>query len=170
MPFYILSTDKMYIEPNISYSSPRRVIATEGTSIWLHWEYKYLGDTQQYKFKEQIIGFNSTTDPVVVPLAKRNGSNGSLKLVDPMPSSFADRVELSSDKSSVVIKQLRFNDTKFQFFSYVTMEHIYPKYLRPFLSNFSLPPLKEVAVTGKYSSHCSKNSENFILHSHCRLN
>ena len=151
---FSLFAEKMYIEPGRSYSSPRRIASKEGKSILLHWEYKYHGDTQKYRFKEQVIGYNSTGNRIFVPLAKRNRSNASLKLVDPLPTIFVGRLELSSNKMSIVINKSRFNDTQYRFFSYITMEHIYPKRqnLKFFFSNFSLPPIL-VEVTGKNLSH-----------------
>ena len=109
--------------PDASKSSPSHIIADKGSSVWLHWNYTYVGDRGQgySNYKEQVIGFNSPFDSYKV-LAKRIGQNGALRLESPMPAPFKGRVEVTSSNSTLVIHNLKYVDEFFQFSSTVTME------------------------------------------------
>ena len=102
-------------------SSPSHVIAIKGSSVWLHWNYTYFGDgkhgTARYKFKEEIIGFTTSSQAMVQVLARRIGQNGILMLQSPIPAPFSGRVEVISSNSTLVIHSLQYNDSTYQFSS-----------------------------------------------------
>ena len=56
------------VTPVEADSSPSHVIAIQGSSVWLHWNYTYGGDGKvgpvTLTYSEQIIGFNSTSNLV----------------------------------------------------------------------------------------------------------
>ena len=106
-------------------SSPSHILATKGSSVWLHWNYTYVGDGVQgivtLTYKEQIVGFNSTSQPTMQALAKRTGANGALVLESPVPVPFNGRVEVISANSTIVIRDLHYNDSAYQFSSVVAV-------------------------------------------------
>ena len=112
------------LKPVAAKSSPSHIIATKGSSVWLHWSYTYTGDGKQGPFillyKEQIIVFKPPLEAPKV-LAKRIGQNGTLKLQSPVPAPFNGRVEVIQSNSTLVIHDLQFNDAIYQFTSIVTV-------------------------------------------------
>ena len=114
------------IDPVKAFSSPSHIIATKGSSVWLHWNYSYVGDGVQgivtLTYKEQIIGFNSLFQSTVQALAKRIGGNAALILESPVPVPFNGRVEVISANSTIVIHDLQYNDSIYQFSSNVKVD------------------------------------------------
>ena len=113
------------LEPVVASSSPSHINSTNGSSVWLHWNYTYIGDgthngTTTY-FTEQVILFNSTAQSIGQTLAKRTGENGALKLESPVPAPFTGRVEVISSNSTLVIHRVQYNDSTYQFSSNVTV-------------------------------------------------
>ena len=113
----------------------------------LHWNYTYIGDGTHYggalitNFIEQIIGFNNTSQPSIQVLVKRTGQNGVLTLELPMPAPFNGRVGVISSNSTLVIHDLQYNDSSYQFSSNLKATHnigFGPKtnkiYLKPIVS------------------------------------
>ena len=111
------------IAPNQANSSPSQITAMKGSSIWLHWNYTYIGDGSYgivtTNYKEQVIGFNSPSQPSIQVLAKRIGQNGILTLQSSMPAPFNGRVEMISSNSTLAIHGLQYNDSSYQYSSHV---------------------------------------------------
>ena len=114
------------LRPVEANSSPSRIIATKGSSVWLHWNYAYDGDGRQgsitLTYKEQIIRFNSTSQPSIKTLAKRTGQNGALTLESSIPAPFIGRVGVISANSTLVILDLQYNDSAYIFSSSVSVD------------------------------------------------
>ena len=114
------------ISPVEANSSPRHIIATKGSSVWMHWNYTYVGDGRHgivtVIYKEQIIGFNTTLQPTIQTLAKRAGQNGALTLESPVPAPVNGRVQVIPVNSTLVIHGLQYNDSTYQFSSSVSVD------------------------------------------------
>ena len=115
--------------PNVAASSPSHVIKNKGSPVCLHWAYSYGGDggdgsvgTFTWRYKEQVIGFSSTSQLTIQPLARRNGENGSIILEPSLPAPFTGRVNVTSANSTLAINNLQYNDSSYQFGSYVIVE------------------------------------------------
>ena len=113
------------VQPVEENSSPGQLIVMKGSSVWLHWNYTYLGDgghgSVTSTYREQIIGFNSTSNSNIQVLAKRIGQNGTLTLESPIPAPFNGRVEVISSNSTLVIHRLQYNDSSYRFLSTVNV-------------------------------------------------
>ena len=112
-----------------AYSSPSHIVTTKGSSVWLHWNYTYLGDgrhsggiTITTTYREQTIQVNSTSESEARILARKVGVSSALTLEAPIPPPFNGRVGLISSNSTLVIHDLRYNDSAYQFSSTVTMD------------------------------------------------
>ena len=109
-------------------SSPSSVTAAKGASVWLHWNYTYIGDGTHFGgglktlYKEQVIELNSTSESTIKALAKKTGQSGALTLESPVPFPFNGRVEMISSNSALVIHGLQYNDSTYQFSSYVNVD------------------------------------------------
>ena len=107
-------------------SSPSHIITIKGSSVWLHWNYTYVGDVPSgaviLTYKEQTIGFNSTSQPTIQTLAKRSGQDGALSLESSIPAPFNGRVEVLSSNSTLVIHGLQYNDSTCTFSSSVSVD------------------------------------------------
>ena len=138
------------VTPVEAESSPSHVIATQGSSVWLHWNYTYGGDGNvgpvTLTYREQIIGFNSTSQPSVQSLAKRTGQNGALRLESLIPAPFAGRVEVISSNSTLVIHRLQNNDSSYQFSSNVKLDSVYSGTTSTY--NIALKPVVSITVNG----------------------
>ena len=142
-----------FLTPNEANSSPSQITVNKGSSVWLHWNYTYIGDGThagaipvKTKYIEQIIGFNSTSQPRIQVLAKRIGQNGVLTLQSPMPAPFNGRVEVISSNSTLVIHGLQYNDTSYQFSSNVKVSLTIDG--KKTLRVKELKPLVSINVTG----------------------
>ena len=138
------------LSPVEANSSPSHIIVTKGSSVQLHWNYTYIGDgtygPTTFTYNEQIIGFNSTSQPTVQTLAKRTGANGALILESPVPVPFNGRVEVISANSTIVIHGLHYNDSEYQFSSVVTLDIDIGGTISN--SKFHLKPVVSIAVNG----------------------
>ena len=138
-----------------AHSSPSHVIATKGSSVWLHWNYTYIGDGIHEKsvylkstYKEQIIGINSISRPRFQALAKRIGENGTLTLESPVPAPFTGRVDVISSNSTLVIHDLQYDDSTYRLSSDVNV-HIDID-AGPILYEFRLKPVVSLTVIGNF--------------------
>ena len=143
------------LRPVEANSSPSDIIATKGSSVWLHWSYTYIGDGRHgfinVTYKEQIIGFKSASQPSVAKLAKRTGQNGALTLESPVPAPFNGRVDVISANSTFVIHGLQCNDSTYQFSSSVSVD-VDPG--SGALTNiFVLKPIVSITVNGMNIYH-----------------
>ena len=117
------------LEPNIAQSSPSNITATRGSSVWLHWNYTVI-DIGLYNhtfhfsvmYQEEVIGENRVSNQNFRVLARKVGKNGTLRLESPLPAPFNGRIEVISSNSTLVIHDLRYNDSAFQFSSNVTLD------------------------------------------------
>ena len=145
------------ISPVEANSSPSHIIATKGLSVWLHWNYTYVGDGPNgpggitVTYKEQIIGFNATLQPTIQTLAKKTGQNGTLTLESPVPAPFNGRVEVISANNTFLIHGLQYNDSTYQFSSIVTVDADLFGRIVP--TSFNLKPILSVTVTGMTFCH-----------------
>jgi len=121
-----LAVNAQVISPVEANSSPSHIITIKGSSVWLHWNYTYVGDGPSgaiiLTYKEQIIGFNSALQSSIATLANRTGQNGALILESPVPAPFNGRVDVISANSTLVIHGLQYNDSKYQFSSSVSVD------------------------------------------------
>ena len=138
-------------------SSPSQFIASKGSSVWLHWNYTYIGDGRHgfvtFTYKEQIIGFNATLQPTTQTLANRTGQNGALTLQSPVPAPFNGRVEMISANSTLAIHGLQYNDSTYQYSSSVSVD--VDNGGGALTTNFVLKPVVLIAVNGMSIYHFS---------------
>ena len=140
------------LTPNEANSSPSQITAMKGSSIWLHWNYTYVGDGTHFggalitNYIEQIIGFNSTSQPSIQVLAKRIGQNGVLTLQSPIPAPFNGRIKVISSNSTLVIHGLQYNDSSYQFSS--TVKVTADAGAGPVPNIYNLKPIVAIAVNG----------------------
>ena len=136
------------LKPVEENSSPSRIVATKGSSVWLHWNYTYPGDgvygSATIYYRKQWIRFQTSVQSTFLALATRVGQYGTLTLESPVPAPFHGRVEVISSNSTIVIHDLQFNDSTYQFSSRVRMD-VEPPYLS---ENTSLKPVVRIAVNG----------------------
>ena len=108
------------VEPNTTLSSPSEITAAKNSSLWLHWNYIYGGDYAGFfKYEEQIIGYTSKKESTLVPLAKRNGINGTLVKQASIAGPFNGRIDVIPENSTLVVHYLRLNDSGTNFSSYI---------------------------------------------------
>ena len=150
LPFIGLVVNGQLLNPVEAKSSPSHITATKGSSLWLHWNYTYIGDGPSgaltIAYKEQIIGWNSTSQPTVQALAKRTGQNGALALESPTPAPFSGRAEVISSNSTLVIHNLPYNDSTCQFSSNVTLDINTGRSI--LLDGYNLKPVVSLTVNG----------------------
>ena len=108
-------------------SSPSKITAAKGWSVWLYWNYNYIGDglhggVLSTTYRDQIIGFTSTSQPHFQVLARRIGQNGALALEYPVPALFHGRVGVISSNSTFIIHDLRYADGLLTFSSFVRID------------------------------------------------
>ena len=110
-------------------SSPSHISTIKGSSVSLQWIYAYIGDgkhsggvpTVTTKYIEQSIQINIASQGTVKTLAKRVGENGVLTLESPVTVPFHGRAEVISSNNTLVIHNLQFNDSRYQFSSSVNI-------------------------------------------------
>ena len=131
-------------------SSPSHINTTKGSSVWLHWNYTYIGDgTHGFlttNFTAQIIGFNSSSDSRIQIVARKIGQHGSLKLESPVPDPFNGRVEVISSNSTLVIHRLEYNDSNYRFRSNIEVDTIIGAVHKQ--NTFKMKPVVSVSVHG----------------------
>ena len=138
---------------NEANSSPSQINGIRGSSVWLHWNYTYIGDGTHVakasvttNYIEQIIGFNSISQPSIQALAQRIGQNGILTLLSPIPAPFNGRVEVISSNSTLVIHGLQYNDSSYQFSSNIKATSDTGG--GPVLYIYNLKPIVAITVNG----------------------
>ena len=138
------------VDPVEALSSPSHISATKGSSVWLHWNYTYIGDGRHVistlTYREQTIVWKSTSQPSVQTLAKRMGTNGALALASSIRAPFNGRVEVISSNSTLVIHGLQYNDSTFQFSSNVKVDINAGGVTSTY--NYHLKPVVSIAVNG----------------------
>ena len=141
------------VKSNEANSSPSHVTAIKGSSVRLHWNYTYIGDGDHtgiipanLHYKEQVIGFNSPSHPSIQILTKRIGQNGALKLLSSIPAPFNGRVEIIPANSALVIHGLQYNDSLYQFSSFVKVT--IDAGAGPVLNTYNLKPIVAMTVNG----------------------
>ena len=151
------------LRPVEANSSSSYIIATKGSSVWLHWNYTYIGDGSSggvtRTYKEQLIRVNSTSQPSIETLAKRTGQHGSLTLESSIPAPFNGRFEVISSNSTLVIHGLQYNDSTYQFSSSVSVDIDIGAGVSPTINN--LRPVVSIKVNGMRSVHvllCCNNA------------
>ena len=134
---------------NETKSSPSHVTSLKGSSLWLTWGYEYGGDIPGFiTYKEQIIGFNSSSQAALQPVAKRTGANGALQLVPTVPAPFSGRLQVIPSNDTLVISGLKYNDTAYQFSSYVVVDVTIGGARSS--SRGDLKPVVRITVNGKF--------------------
>ena len=151
--FYISITvtalNKGQVIANESKSSPSHVTSQKGSSLWLTWGYEYGGDASGFiEYKEQIIGFNSSSQAALQPVAKRTGANGALQLVPTVPAPFSGRLTVIPSNDTLVISGLKYNDTAYQFASYIVTDITIGGSTNP--SRGVLKPVVQITVKGEF--------------------
>ena len=146
------------INPVEANSSPSHINATKGSSVWLHWNYTYVGDGRDGRFvtftyKEQVIGFTSTSQRTIYTVANKTGENGTLALELPTYAPFTGRVEVISSNSTFVIHGLQYNDSNYQFLSMIEVFIRIPGG-SPSSSIFNLAPTVSITVKGMTIKLC----------------
>jgi len=131
-------------------SSPSNIITTKGSSVWLHWNYTYVGDGRigflTLAYKEQTIRANSTSQTRVKLLAKRTGETDTLTLESPVPAPFKGRIQVISSNSTFVIHDLQYNDSTHQFTSVAIVAIDFGAGFK--LHSFYLRPRVSITVNG----------------------
>ena len=139
------------IKPVEEKSSPSHINAAKGSSVWLHWNYTYVGDGRQgivlLAYREQLVGFRTVSNSSIQPLAKRIGQSGALTLESSIPAPFNGRVEVISSNSTLVIHNLQYNDSAYQFLSVVELS------LDGGYAFYNLKPVVTLKVNGKMLYH-----------------
>ena len=139
------------LEPVEALSSPSHINATKGSSVWLHWNYTYVGDGTHNgtntNYREQTILFNSTSQSIGQVLARRIGQDGTLVLESPVPAPFNGRVVVISSNSTLVIHRIQYNDSRYQFSSNVTMDT--NSSAGAMMNMYHLRPVVSITVKGK---------------------
>ena len=141
-------------------SSNSTINALKGSSVWLHWAYDYGGDTGSNVYKEQVIEYKSASQRTIQPLAKRIGANGVLTLEPSIPAPFNGRVAVISANRTLVIKNLQYNDSSYQFGSYIILESNFGS--GPILNKIQLKPNVKITVQGM-NQLVVKNNWKYLL-------
>ena len=138
-------------------SSPSSVTAAKGGSTWLHWNYTYIGDGTHFGgvlktlYREHVIELNIASESTIKTLAKKTGQNGALTLESPVPAPFNGRAEVISSNSTLVIHNLQYNDSTYQFSSYVTVDVDVGAGFRT--NKYTLRPAVSITVNGMRNFH-----------------
>ena len=100
-------------------SSPSHINATKGSSIWLHWNYTYIGDGTHNgtitDFRDQI--FVARKDITSQLIVAKLGHHGPLTLVSPIRAPFTGRLATISSNNTIVVHNLQYNDSHYLFLS-----------------------------------------------------
>ena len=128
------------------------ITALKGASVWLYWDDPNYESKVQFEaltnnFKEQVIGLK-TSQQNFETVAKRVGQAGSLTLEPSIPAQFSGRVEVISSNSTLVIRDLQYNDSEYQFVSNVVLETDSGGAISPDI--IALKPNFKLTVLGMY--------------------
>ena len=118
-----LKIDPGKVVPKELSSSPSLLSARKNSPVWLHWAYEYGGDVGgTVRYKEQVIGFKAVMNETIKELAKRNGADNVLELKSPIPAPLYGKVEVITSNSTLVIHDLQYNDSNYQFLSNILVD------------------------------------------------
>ena len=136
------------LEPVEALSSPSHINATKGSSIWLHWNYTYIGDgthngTTTF-FNDQVVHVDMISPRRSYTIARKVRQHGSLTITSPVPLQFTGRVRVVSSNNTLVISNLQYTDSNYQFLSR-TFVHVG----RILSMAFDLRPIVSITVYGK---------------------
>ena len=139
------------VTPIEANSSSSHITAKHGSTVYLHWAYTYVGDGRHslavITFLQQEIGFNSTSHKELQVLAKRSGERGPLQLASLLPASFEGRVDVIPSNSTLVIRDLQFNDSMHEYSSNIQVNMQFTSTTRQKLV-YQLEPKVKITVTG----------------------
>ena len=128
-------------------SSPSRINATKGSSIWLHWNYTYIGDGTHNGtttvFSNQLFAAQGLSSGTSNLIATKLGQ-GPLTLVPAVPAPFTGRLGTISTNSTIVVHNVQYTDSNYRFASRA--------YVHVFGTGsvvFHLKPVVHVTVYGK---------------------
>ena len=124
----VLSTaDAQFLQPHKEHSSPSVIIALKGSTIWLHWNYSYVGDTEKNKCKEQLvycIGCHG-----VRAILRRKGATADLKhrvdrpgALPGIPAYLVNRIKVFPNNDSIAMRNMTLSDAGVYFVSVVYLE------------------------------------------------
>ena len=83
-------------------------------------------------------------ESTLVPLAKRNGPSGTLVKLSPIAGPFSGRIDVIQENSTLVVHNLRFNDSGTNFSSYIDVAFGIGK------ATWPLIPVVTVEVMGEF--------------------
>ena len=129
--------------PNEALSSPAKINASKGSTVWLHWNYTYpKGFTLEWHKAGYI---NDASKNTIETLAIKNGTSGEFKALSVIPAPFTGRVDAISHNNTLVIKNLQYNDTAYKFSSFVQVSYRDPRVEIPFIET---KPVVDITVQG----------------------
>jgi len=152
-----LAVNGQAVSPVEANSSPGHVITIKGSSVWMHWNYTYIGDGTHFGgalttlFREQRFELNSTSETAIKTLARKTGQNGVLTLESPIPGTLNGRVDVISSNSTLVVHNLQYNDSTYQYSSSVSVD--IDAGGGAVTSNFVLKPVVSMIVNGMSIYH-----------------
>ena len=89
----------------------------KGSTVLLHWNYTYFPVD---RFGYQRAGYiNDASKNTIEILARSDGSRGQLKAVSVIRAPFTGRVDTIRHNTTLVIKNVQYNDTSYNFSSFV---------------------------------------------------
>ena len=103
-----------------SKSTAKIVNVTKNSSVTLHWNYTYGGDTLGTKYIVHVIAYKDDSG-AVLPLATRVNEDGILRVSSSMPLKFDNRIKIIGSNNTMVIDRVNYNDSSLQFLSYIIM-------------------------------------------------
>ena len=125
-------------------SSPSHITALKKSSVWLHWNYTYGGDYSNIiTFSHQSITYKSRYGSTPVELARRKDQFSAIKKLSSISDPIGTRIAVISDNCTLVVHDLRLNDSGSSFSSYVSS--FYKGKPRP---NSHLKPIVQLLVQG----------------------
>ena len=128
-------------------SSPSHITALKTSSVWLHWNYSYGGDYRNLiLYSHQSIKYKSRYGSTLVELARRKDQYSTIKKLSSISDPIGTRITVISDNSTLVVHNLRLNDSGSNFSSYI--------YYKNRDTTKHLKPVVQLLVQGKcYSIH-----------------
>ena len=108
---------------NESKSSPSQITVMKMSSVWLHWNYTYGGDSALLRYHYQTITYRNRYSTTPVELARRPGPSGTLSKLSSISDPIAARIDVISNNSTLVVHHLRYNDSGSNFSSYIQMTY-----------------------------------------------
>ena len=166
MFFHLLVENGKEVEAAEERPFQSSITALKGASVWLYWDDTNFESKTQFEalansFKEQVVGLK-TSEQNFKTVAKRIGQTGPLTLEPSVPAQFSGRVEVISSNSTLVIRDLQYNDSEYQFVSNVVLESDSGGAILPEV--VALRPSFKLTVLGKSGLHFWQFSpQDFII-------